>query len=186
MSYPRVNELNVSIDALPMNLCAWSVNRGYSPQRSFLWSTPTSFSSSPSVRRVVVLVIPRISWPTTLLVLDTKEIPETNKRKFQQCLSFDNSQELKLLKLLKNIEVLNTNMVRISVGVRQWEYKSEDEAEREVEDEGAVLLVSVDSSKDGYKSAQKRRSWRSERCDVKNHEGNTLCLSPTYENRIIT
>ena len=37
-------------------------------------------------------------------------------------------------------------MVRVSVGVRQWEYKSEDEAESE------VLLVDVDSTEDGYKS----------------------------------
>ena len=77
-------------------------------------------------------------------------------------------------------------MVHGSAGVRHWEYKSEDEAESEVEDESAVLLVDVDSTEDGYKSAQKRRSWRSEWCDVKEHEANTLCLPRTYENRIIT
>ena len=71
-------------------------------------------------------------------------------------------------------------MVRMSVGVRQWEYKSEDEAE------SAVLLVGVDSTEDGYKSVHKRRSWRSEWCDVKEHQGNTLCLPRTYENHIIT
>ena len=77
-------------------------------------------------------------------------------------------------------------MVRVSVRVRQWEYKSVDEAESEVEDESALLLVSVDSTEDGYKSVPKRLSWRSEWCDVKEHEVNTLCLPRTYENRIIT
>lgn len=90
--------------------------------------------------------------------------------------SFDNSQ---VLKLLENMEILNSNMVLVSVGMRQWEYQSEDE------DESVVLLVGVDSTEDEYKSVQNRQSWSSEWCDVKNHGGNTLCLPRTYEKRNI-
>ena len=42
------------------------------------------------------------------------------------------------------MEILNSNMVRVSVRVRRWECKTEVEAESEVEDEGADLSEGED------------------------------------------
>lgn len=72
----------------------------------------------------------------------------------------------------------------VSVRVRWWEYKSEDEADGEVEDEGADLDEGVDYTEGRDKSVQNSELWESECYDVEDHEGNTFCLPYTHGNHI--
>ena len=74
------------------------------------------------------------------------------------------------------MEILNSNMFRVGVRMRWWEWKSVGEAESEVEDEGADLGEGVDCTEGGKKSVQNSESRGSEWWDMEEHEGNNLCL----------
>ena len=61
---------------------------------------------------------------------------------------------IKLWKLLKNVEILSSNMFRVRVKVRRWECRTEVEAERKVEHDGSDLCEAVNSTEGGDKSVQ--------------------------------
>ena len=50
------------------------------------------------------------------------------------------------------MEILNSNIFRVSVKVRWWDCKTEVEAERKVEHEGSDLYEGVNSTEGGDKS----------------------------------
>ena len=93
---------------------------------------------------------------------------------------------IELLKLLKNMQILNSNMVRVSVRVRWWECKSDGEDKSEVEHESAGFGEGVDRTEGGCKCVHISYSCGSEWCHVGKHEAIPLCLVCTYENRIDT
>ena len=93
---------------------------------------------------------------------------------------------IELLKLLKNMQILNSNMVCVSVRVRWWECKSDGEDKSEVEHESAGFGEGVDRTEGGCKCVHISYSCGSEGCHVGRHEAIPLCLVCTYENRIIT
>ena len=52
------------------------------------------------------------------------------------------------------MEILNSNIFRVSVKMRQWECKTQVEPERKFEHEGSDLYEGVNSTEGGDKSVQ--------------------------------